>query len=43
VWVDGKPYGGDPTKIPLAAHTDIVLEIGPPYPAPPKFTDWQSR
>jgi hypothetical protein len=40
VWVDGKPYTDDPRKIPLAAHTDIVVEAGPPFPAPPKFTAW---
>ena len=43
VFVDGKPYDGDPAKIPLNAHTDIVIEAGPPFPAPPKFTDWGSR
>jgi hypothetical protein len=43
VWVDGKPYAGDPAKIPLVAHADIVIEAGPPYPAPTKFTDWQGR
>lgn len=42
-FVDGKPYDGDPAKIPLNAHTDIVLEAGPPFPAPPKFTDWGNR
>ena len=41
VWVDGKPYAGDPAKIPLVAHADIVIEAGPPFPTPPKFTDWQ--
>jgi len=43
VWVDGKPYAGDPTKIPLVAHADIVIEAGPPYPAPTAFTDWKGR
>jgi hypothetical protein len=43
VWVDGKPFKGDPAKIPLKAHTDIVIEVGPPFPSPPKFTDWQAR
>jgi hypothetical protein len=43
VWVDGKPYSGDPGEIPLAAHTDVVIEAGPPFPNPPKFTDWQGR
>ncbi len=42
-FVDGKPYDGDPAKIPLTAHADIVLEVGPPFPAPPRFTDWQGR
>jgi hypothetical protein len=40
VWVDGKPYAGDPSKIPLEAHTDIVIEAGPPFPKPPRFTNW---
>lgn len=40
VWVDGKPYKGDPAKIKLSAHTDIVIEAGPPFPAPPRFTSW---
>ena len=43
VWVDGKPYTGDPRKIPLAVHTDIVVEAGPPFPAPPKFTAWNGQ
>ncbi len=43
VFVDGKAYNGDPAKIPLTAHADIVLEVGPPILAPPKFTDWQNR
>ena len=40
VWVDGKPYKGDPAKIKLSAHTDIVIEAGPPFPTPPRFTNW---
>jgi hypothetical protein len=40
VWVNGTRYTGDPRTIPLAAHTDIVIETGPPYPTPPKFTAW---
>jgi hypothetical protein len=39
-WVDGKPYSGDPRKIQLTAHADVVIEAGPPYPTPPKFTNW---
>ena len=40
VWVNGKPYTGDPRKINLAAHADIVIMAGPPFPKPPKFTNW---
>lgn len=40
VWVNGKPYSGDPAKIKLDAHTDIVIEAGPPFPPPPRFTTW---
>jgi len=42
VWVNGKPYTGDPRAIPLTPHADIVLEAGPPFPTPPKFTNWGS-
>ena len=42
VWVDGKRYTGDPRKITLARHTDIVIEAGPPFPTPPRFTAWGS-
>ncbi len=42
VWVNGKPYTGDPGAIPLVAHADIVIEAGPPFPPPPKFTNWGS-
>ncbi|HVX40685.1 MAG TPA: hypothetical protein VHB25_14040 [Gemmatimonadaceae bacterium] len=40
VWVDGKPYAGDPRAIRLAPHTDIVIEAGPPFVTPPRFTNW---
>jgi hypothetical protein len=40
VWVDGKPFAGDPATIKLAPHTDIVIEAGPPFPKPPRFTTW---
>jgi hypothetical protein len=39
-WVDGKPFMGDPASIPLLAHTDIVIEAGPPFLKPPRFTTW---
>lgn len=40
IWVNGKPYHGDPRTIPLLAHADIVIEAGPPFPPPPRFTTW---
>lgn len=39
-WVNGKPYTGDPRKIQLTAHADIVIQAGPPYSKPPAFTNW---
>jgi len=43
VFVDGKPYRGDPRKIDLSQHTDIAIEAGPPYRKPLPFTDWQGQ
>jgi hypothetical protein len=40
VFVNGKRYEGDPRKISLVAHADIVIEAGPPFPKPPVFTNW---
>jgi hypothetical protein len=40
VWVNGKPFTGDPRSIPLTAHADIVIQVGPPYDKPPAFTAW---
>ncbi len=37
VWVNMKPYTGDPLQIPLLQHTDITIEIGPPFSSPKKF------
>jgi hypothetical protein len=42
VWVDGKPYRGDPRAIALRPHADIVIEVGPPFVPPPRFTAWGS-
>jgi hypothetical protein len=42
VWVNGEPFTGDPRSIALKPHTDIVIEAGPPFVAPPKFTAWGS-
>jgi hypothetical protein len=43
VWVDGKPYTGDPRKIVLKSHTQVVLEVGPPLTDPPPTYDWASQ
>lgn len=37
MWVNGKPYTGDPRKIVLTQHKDIWLEIGPPFKKPTPF------
>jgi hypothetical protein len=43
VWVDGKPYTGDPNKIVLKSHEDIVIEIGPPFDDPPPAYTWDNN
>ena len=35
MYVDGKPYTGNPRSIVLAAHTQVVIEITPPEVTPP--------
>jgi hypothetical protein len=35
--VNGQPFDGDPSKIPLSGHADIVLAYGPPFPTPEPF------
>ena len=40
VWVDGKVYTKDPRTIPLLAHADIVIQVGPPFAKPAAFTAW---
>lgn len=40
VWVDGKPFAGDPRLIALKPHTDVVIQVGPPFVAPPRFAAW---
>jgi hypothetical protein len=37
-FVDGKPYSGSPRGIVLGAHTQITLEVGAPFVAPPTYT-----
>ena len=36
-YVDGKPYPGDPRRIPLGEHTEITLVIGTPNVTPPRY------
>ena len=40
VWVNGKKYTGDPRGIDMVAHTDIVIQVGPPFGKPPAFSAW---
>ncbi len=40
VWLNGKKYSGDPRKIAMIAHADIVIQVGPPYAKPAAFTTW---
>ena len=40
VWVNGKAFTGDPRSIPLTAHADIVIQVGPPHAKPAAFTAW---
>src|ERR1700738_3346681 len=43
VWVDGRPYTGDPRKIELTQHLDVTIDVGPPYAKPAPFTDWNGN
>ena len=38
-YVNGQPWSGDPTQIPLDEHTDIALNLGTPVANPPVI-DW---
>jgi hypothetical protein len=39
IWVNNQPYTGDPSKIVLRSHEQIVIDIGPPIvDTPPTFT-----
>jgi len=40
VWVDGAPYTGDLAQVPLRSHTQVVIEVGPPFRSPPPSFDW---
>ena len=39
IWVNGKKYLGDPTKVVLRDHETIVIQSGPPF-ANPARVDW---
>jgi hypothetical protein len=43
VFVQGRPYTGDPRKIEFAQHLDIAILVGPPYTVPKPFTDWNGN
>jgi hypothetical protein len=43
VYVNGSVYKGNPRKVELAQHSDIVLEAGGPYRAPAPFTAWNGQ
>ncbi|HKN64829.1 MAG TPA: hypothetical protein VJW73_01045 [Gemmatimonadaceae bacterium] len=40
VFVNGARYTGNPAQIPLTAHADIVIQVGPPFKKPVPFTNW---
>ena len=37
VYLNGKPYRGNPRSVPLFRHAVVVLEIGPPFTSPPGY------
>ena len=41
VWQDGRPFTGSPAALVLSPHTQVVVELGPPFVATPGF-DWRS-
>jgi len=44
-WVDGKPLAGDPTRLVLAEHQEIVIAYGKPGKLPtkvPSTYDWEA-
>ena len=43
IWVNGELYGGDPRKIELHQHTDIAIQLTPPFKRPPTFTAWNGN
>ncbi|HEY4867230.1 MAG TPA: hypothetical protein VIK45_17150 [Candidatus Dormibacteraeota bacterium] len=41
VWQDGRPYSGVLPGLVLRPHTQVVIEVGPPFVSPPAY-DWRS-
>jgi hypothetical protein len=41
VFVDGRPYRGNPADIALASHEDVQIDVGTPAPAPQRV-DWST-
>ncbi|HEX8917073.1 MAG TPA: hypothetical protein VF898_01095 [Chloroflexota bacterium] len=37
LWVNLKPYNGDLGSIPIKRHTQIWIDVGPPFPQPKPF------
>lgn len=37
IYVNQKLYSGDPRTLPLANHTNVTIEVGPPFKPPVKF------
>lgn len=43
VYLNGAVAKGNPRKIELAQHSDIVIEAGGPYHTPAAFSDWNGQ
>jgi hypothetical protein len=41
VWQDGRPYSGALQGLVLRPHTQVVIQVGPPFVSPPAY-DWRS-
>ena len=42
-YVNENQYRADPRTIDLLEHSDIVLEVGPPFRIPAQFKDWDGN
>jgi hypothetical protein len=41
VWQDGRPYTGALQGLVLRPHTQVIIQVGPPFVSPPAY-DWRS-